>query len=147
MLHCLQKKIIFEMTLKASLVPLDLTHVLCWYLLPSVSLWSGLFSYARDWPHRFFFLQMTRNLMSRLLSLCSHWVLFFWMWALLRYLCWPTDLSRWQPAYAVLSVQTREIFFIEMWAGQMLCEAFNWVLKHTIKQERPNCKWILFSWL
>ncbi|KAH9930348.1 uncharacterized protein B0H18DRAFT_994557, partial [Fomitopsis serialis] len=34
------------------------------------------------------------------------------------------------PAYAVLSVQTRELLFIEMWIGQMLCEAFNWVIKH-----------------
>lgn len=25
-----------------------------------------------------------------------------------------------------------------MWAGQMLCEAFNWVLKHIIQEERPN---------
>ena len=32
---------------------------------------------------------------------------------------------------------TRELFFIEMWAGQLLCEAFNWVLKHIIKEERP----------
>ncbi|KAH9946491.1 PAP2-domain-containing protein [Amylocystis lapponica] len=42
------------------------------------------------------------------------------------------------PAYAALVVQTRELLFIEMWAGQMLCEAFNWVLKHIIKQERPS---------
>lgn len=45
-----------------------------------------------------------------------------------------------QPAYAVLVVQTRELFFLEMWAGQMLCEAFNWGLKHIIKEERPNCE-------
>lgn len=42
------------------------------------------------------------------------------------------------PAYAVLVVQTRELFFLEMWAGQMLCEAFNWGLKHIIKEKRPN---------
>ncbi|KAI0718317.1 PAP2-domain-containing protein [Fomitopsis betulina] len=42
------------------------------------------------------------------------------------------------PAYAVLAVQTRELFFIEMWAGQMLCEAFNWVIKHAIQEERPH---------
>ncbi|KAJ3527756.1 hypothetical protein NM688_g8086 [Phlebia brevispora] len=43
-----------------------------------------------------------------------------------------------QPAYAALTVQTRELVFIEMWAGQMLCEAFNYVLKHAVKQERPH---------
>lgn len=42
------------------------------------------------------------------------------------------------PAYAVLVVQTRELFFIEMWLGQMLCEAFNWMLKRLIQEERPN---------
>ncbi|KIP02267.1 hypothetical protein PHLGIDRAFT_112248 [Phlebiopsis gigantea 11061_1 CR5-6] len=41
------------------------------------------------------------------------------------------------PAYAALAVYTREILFIEMWAGQLLCEASNWVLKHIIKEERP----------
>ncbi|KIJ49500.1 hypothetical protein M422DRAFT_27866 [Sphaerobolus stellatus SS14] len=41
------------------------------------------------------------------------------------------------PAYAVLSVQTREFLVITMWAGQMACEVLNWVLKHIIKQERP----------
>ncbi|KAI0769156.1 PAP2 superfamily-domain-containing protein [Irpex lacteus] len=25
-----------------------------------------------------------------------------------------------------------------MWAGQLACEAFNWVLKHIIKEDRPN---------
>jgi dolichyldiphosphatase len=25
-----------------------------------------------------------------------------------------------------------------MWAGQLLCEAFNWILKRAIKQERPS---------
>ncbi|KAI0091537.1 PAP2-domain-containing protein [Irpex rosettiformis] len=42
------------------------------------------------------------------------------------------------PAYAVLAVYTREIIFFEMWAGQLACEAFNWVLKHIVKEERPN---------
>ncbi|PCH36313.1 PAP2-domain-containing protein [Wolfiporia cocos MD-104 SS10] len=42
------------------------------------------------------------------------------------------------PAYAVLAVQTRELFFMEMWAGQMLCEASNWVLKNLVRQQRPN---------
>ncbi|KAL4243029.1 hypothetical protein ABKN59_011249 [Abortiporus biennis] len=42
------------------------------------------------------------------------------------------------PAYAALAVQTRELLYIEMWAGQMLCEAFNWILKHIIQEERPN---------
>ena len=35
---------------------------------------------------------------------------------------------------------TREILFVEMWAGQLLCEAFNWVLKHIVKEERPYRK-------
>ncbi|EPT03021.1 hypothetical protein FOMPIDRAFT_1159614 [Fomitopsis schrenkii] len=42
------------------------------------------------------------------------------------------------PAYAVLAVQTRELFFIEMWVGQMLCEVFNWFIKHAIQEERPH---------
>ncbi|KAH9893415.1 PAP2-domain-containing protein [Cubamyces lactineus] len=42
------------------------------------------------------------------------------------------------PAYAALSVWTRELLFLEMWAGQMLCECFNYVLKHIIQEERPN---------
>ena len=25
-----------------------------------------------------------------------------------------------------------------MWAGQVLSEALNWILKHIIKEERPN---------
>ncbi|KAI0675790.1 PAP2-domain-containing protein [Trametes maxima] len=42
------------------------------------------------------------------------------------------------PAYAALSVWTRELLFLEMWAGQMLCECFNYALKHVIQEERPN---------
>ncbi|CCM02525.1 uncharacterized protein FIBRA_04627 [Fibroporia radiculosa] len=42
------------------------------------------------------------------------------------------------PAYAVLTVQTRELFFAEMWAGQMFCEAFNWVLKQIVREDRPH---------
>ncbi|KAI1791781.1 PAP2-domain-containing protein [Ganoderma leucocontextum] len=42
------------------------------------------------------------------------------------------------PAYAVLTVWTRELVFLEMWAGQMLCECFNYVLKHTVQEDRPN---------
>lgn len=49
----------------------------------------------------------------------------------------PAD-NHHQPAYAALAVWTRELLFFEMWAGQMLCEAFNWVLKHIIKEDRPN---------
>ncbi|THH15231.1 hypothetical protein EW146_g5211 [Bondarzewia mesenterica] len=41
-------------------------------------------------------------------------------------------------SYAVLAVYTREITIINMWAGQFLCEAFNWVVKHLIKEERPE---------
>ncbi|KAH8077899.1 PAP2-domain-containing protein [Cristinia sonorae] len=42
------------------------------------------------------------------------------------------------PAYAALTIQTREAVYLEMWAGQMACEALNWVLKEWIQQERPN---------
>jgi len=41
-------------------------------------------------------------------------------------------------AYAALAFQTRELTVIIMWAGQLLCEAFNWILKRAIKQERPS---------
>lgn len=41
------------------------------------------------------------------------------------------------PAYAVLAVQTRELTIINMWAGQLLSEGLNLVLKHVFKQERP----------
>jgi len=40
-------------------------------------------------------------------------------------------------SYAALAVMTRELIIIEMWAGQLACEGFNWVLKRAIKQERP----------
>jgi dolichyldiphosphatase len=40
-------------------------------------------------------------------------------------------------AYAALAVQTRELTIITMWAGQLFCEGFNWVLKRAIKQDRP----------
>ena len=43
-----------------------------------------------------------------------------------------------QPAYAALTVWTRELVFLEMWAGQMLCECFNYVLKDIVQEERPN---------
>jgi hypothetical protein len=42
-----------------------------------------------------------------------------------------------QASYAVLAVFTRELTIIEMWAGQLLCEAFNWVVKRLVKEERP----------
>ncbi|KAG9313107.1 hypothetical protein JVU11DRAFT_6557 [Chiua virens] len=42
------------------------------------------------------------------------------------------------PAYAVLAVQTRELTIINMWAGQFLSEVFNYILKHIIKEERPD---------
>lgn len=41
------------------------------------------------------------------------------------------------PAYASLSFITRELVILEMWAGQLACEGFNYVLKHAIKQDRP----------
>ncbi|TRM57937.1 hypothetical protein BD626DRAFT_464364 [Schizophyllum amplum] len=41
------------------------------------------------------------------------------------------------PAYAALTVQTREYVVLVMWAGQLACEAFNWVLKHIVQEDRP----------
>lgn len=40
-------------------------------------------------------------------------------------------------SYAALAVQTREYLVIVMWAGQLAGEAFNWILKHIIKEDRP----------
>ncbi|KAG6918964.1 hypothetical protein DXG01_010203 [Tephrocybe rancida] len=40
-------------------------------------------------------------------------------------------------SYAALAVQTREYIIIVMWAGQLAGEAFNWLLKHAIKEDRP----------
>ncbi|KAF4610808.1 hypothetical protein D9613_007066 [Agrocybe pediades] len=40
-------------------------------------------------------------------------------------------------SYAALAVQTREFLIIVMWAGQLFGELLNWVMKRTIKQERP----------
>jgi len=40
-------------------------------------------------------------------------------------------------SYAALAVTTRDILIINMWAGQVACEAFNWILKRMIKEERP----------
>ncbi|KAG5647855.1 hypothetical protein DXG03_007779 [Asterophora parasitica] len=40
-------------------------------------------------------------------------------------------------SYAALAVQTREYVIIVMWAGQLVGEALNWLLKHAIKEDRP----------
>jgi len=40
-------------------------------------------------------------------------------------------------SYAALAVITRDLLIINMWAGQLACEAFNWILKRLVKQERP----------
>jgi dolichyldiphosphatase len=42
-----------------------------------------------------------------------------------------------QAAYAALAVQTREFIIIIMWAGQLSCEGFNWLVKQVVKQDRP----------
>ncbi|KAI6870739.1 hypothetical protein KC318_g19163 [Hortaea werneckii] len=41
-------------------------------------------------------------------------------------------------SYAALVWSTREIEILLMFAGQMGCEAFNWLLKRYIKEERPT---------
>lgn len=40
--------------------------------------------------------------------------------------------------YASLSVYTRELLIINMWAGQLANEAFNWVLKEIVQEKRPE---------
>jgi dolichyldiphosphatase len=40
--------------------------------------------------------------------------------------------------YATLIWSNREIEIALMFAGQMACEALNWVLKRYIKEERPR---------
>ncbi|KAK1054041.1 hypothetical protein LTR74_016111 [Friedmanniomyces endolithicus] len=39
--------------------------------------------------------------------------------------------------YVALIWSTREVEILLMFAGQMGCEAFNWLLKRTIKEQRP----------
>ncbi|KAI0321896.1 PAP2-domain-containing protein [Amylostereum chailletii] len=48
--------------------------------------------------------------------------------------CLPT---RPKASYAILAVFTRELTIINMWAGQLLCEGFNWVIKRLVKEQRP----------
>ena len=40
--------------------------------------------------------------------------------------------------YTALIWSTREIEILLMFAGQMACEAFNWLLKRYIQEERPS---------
>lgn len=40
--------------------------------------------------------------------------------------------------YVTLIWSTREIEILLMFAGQMGCEALNWILKRYIKEERPS---------
>ncbi|KAF7324706.1 acidPPc domain-containing protein [Mycena kentingensis (nom. inval.)] len=42
------------------------------------------------------------------------------------------------PAYAALSVYTREYVIILMWAGQLAGEVLNLLVKHTVKEGRPE---------
>ena len=48
-----------------------------------------------------------------------------------------TSINSDKASYAVLAVYTREVTIINMWAGQLLCEFLNWVVKRLVKQERP----------
>lgn len=41
--------------------------------------------------------------------------------------------------YATQALSRREIETFMMGAGQVVCEMFNVYLKHTLKQERPEC--------
>jgi len=40
--------------------------------------------------------------------------------------------------YTTLIFSSREVEVILMFAGQMGCEALNWILKRVIKEERPH---------
>lgn len=40
-------------------------------------------------------------------------------------------------SYAALSVQTRELLIVVMWAGQLAGELLNWIIKRATKQDRP----------
>ncbi|KAH7326946.1 PAP2-domain-containing protein [Rhizoctonia solani] len=40
--------------------------------------------------------------------------------------------------YASLSVYTRELLIINMWAGQLANEGFNWLLKQVFREQRPE---------
>lgn len=41
-------------------------------------------------------------------------------------------------SYASLAIFTRELTILIMWAGQLLCEATNYLLKHLFQHPRPN---------
>jgi len=43
-------------------------------------------------------------------------------------------------SYTSLAIFTRELSVLIMWAGQFLCEASNYLLKHSLKQPRPNAE-------
>ncbi|TDL26613.1 PAP2-domain-containing protein [Rickenella mellea] len=40
-------------------------------------------------------------------------------------------------SYAALAVVTRDLLIINMWAGQLACEAINLFIKRIVRQERP----------
>ena len=46
-------------------------------------------------------------------------------------------------SYVSLIYATREMEILLMFAGQMGCEALNWLLKRYIKEERPTRRWTL----
>ncbi len=46
--------------------------------------------------------------------------------------------------YVALIWSTREVEILLMFAGQMGCEAVNWLLKRTIKEQRPPRAYIAF---
>ena len=41
-------------------------------------------------------------------------------------------------SYASLAIFTRELTILIMWAGQLLCEVTNYLLKYLFKHPRPN---------
>ena len=93
----------------SQLASLDLTHVLCEYLSNPLSRASSHVSADDANSHLSFALALLT--LSPILLMAS---------------------------YASLAVFTRELTILIMWAGQLLCEASNYLLKHWLKQPRPN---------
>ena len=98
--------------MERQLASLDLTHVLCKYPQPWNALQSTyLFIYPTDDADSHLSLGLALLTLSPILLTAS---------------------------YASLVVFTRELTILIMCAGQLLCEASNYALKHSFKQPRPN---------
>jgi len=98
--------------MERQLAALDLTHVLCEYRNPwSVPQFVYLFICLTDDADSHLSFGLALLTLSPILLTAS---------------------------YASLVVFTRELTILIMFAGQLLCEASNYVLKHSFKRPRPN---------